>query len=58
MNAKLKEFLILIGICTLLTFIWRFLEILLDGYIIESNAHNIIVILFTWSLYKNLKELN
>lgn len=56
MNLKTRDFLVLIGICTLLTFLWRFLEVLLDGYIIESNAHSVIVILFTWSLYKNLEN--
>lgn len=56
MNLKIRDFLVLIGIATLTTFIWRLLEVVLDGQIIESKAHNVVVVLFTWSLYKNLEN--
>ena len=56
MNLKTRDFLVLIGIATLTTFIWRLLEVFLDGQIIESKAHNMVAVLFTWSLYKNLEN--
>lgn len=56
MRLKIMDFLIIIGIMTLLTLGWRFLEVILNGQIIENKADNIIATLLTISLFKNFKN--
>lgn len=56
MKLMTRDFLIIIGIMTLVTLGWRFLEVIMDGQIIESKAHNIVATLLTWSLYKNFEK--
>lgn len=56
MRLKIMDFLIIIGIMTLLTLGWRVLEVILNGQIIENKADNIIATLLTISLFKNFKN--
>ena len=56
MKLMTRDFLIIIGIMTLVTLGWRFLEVIMDGQIIESKAHTIVATLLTWSLYKNFEK--
>lgn len=56
MKAFITEFLKILGIMTIVAIAWQSLEQALTGQINVSSTDNIIWILFSGSLYYNLKK--
>lgn len=56
MKAFITEFLKILGIMTIVAIAWQSLEQVLTGQINVSSTDNIIWILFSASLYYNLKK--
>ena len=53
----LNEFLVLCGITTLVTLLWKVLELIILKEIILNDVDTVIAIILSWSLYGNYKSL-
>ena len=56
MKNKMQNFLILMGIGTIVTVVWQTIELKINGKITPNDVDSIIGVILTCSLYLNFKN--